>query len=109
MYWAQVEGAPDEAALARLRAGLILKDGPTRPCEAAVMDEPAWLWRREPPIRERQSIPTHWLRIVLREGRNRQVRRMRANIGLPTLRLIRESVGPWRLAGLLPGQWRREG
>jgi 23S rRNA pseudouridine2457 synthase len=105
-YWVQVEGSPDDAALAPLREGLRLKDGPTRPALAALIDEPADLWSRHPPIRERRSIPTRWIEMELHEGRNRQVRRMTAAIGHPTLRLIRAAVGPWTVAGLAPGQWR---
>ncbi|OIQ89173.1 ribosomal large subunit pseudouridine synthase E [mine drainage metagenome] len=106
VYWAQVEGTPDEAALRRLRGGLALKDGPTLPAGAELMAEPPNLWPRTPPIRFRAAIPTAWLRLTLREGRNRQVRRMTAAVGFPTLRLIRWSVGPWTLEGLAPGQWR---
>ena len=105
-YLAQVEGVPDEAALKALQAGLDLGDFITRPCRARQVDEPAWLWPRVPPIRERKAIPTAWLEIVLEEGKNRQVRRMTARVGLPTLRLIRVSIGPWTLEGLAPGQWR---
>jgi 23S rRNA pseudouridine2457 synthase len=105
-YWAQVEGLPDPGALAALCTGVRLTDGMTRPAEAALIDEPENLWPRDPPIRYRASIPTSWLRIVLREGRNRQVRRMTAAVGLPTLRLIRYAVGDWTLRGLEPGTWR---
>ena len=105
-YLVQVEGEPDEAALARLRAGLDLGDFRTRPCGARAVREPDWLWPRDPPVRFRNSVPTSWLEIVLREGKNRQVRRMTAKVGFPTLRLIRIAIGPWRLDGLLPGQWR---
>lgn len=106
-YWAQVEGAPDAAALARLRAGVVLNDGPTRPAQASLIDgEPAGLWPRTPPIRFRAQIPTHWLQLTLREGRNRQVRRMTAAVGLPTLRLVRVAIGPIRLDDLAPGHWR---
>ena len=104
-YWAQVEGAPSEAALAQLRAGVLLSDGMTRPAQAEWLPEPA-LWPRNPPIRVRQRIPTHWLAITLTEGRNRQVRRMTAAVGLPTLRLVRVRIGPWSLDGLPPGAWR---
>ena len=105
-YLVQVEGEPDEAALASLRAGLDLGDFHSLPCEARTVAEPDWLWPRDPPVRYRKSVPTSWLEIVLREGKNRQVRRMTARIGHPTLRLIRVAIGPWRLEGLLPGQWR---
>lgn len=104
-YLVQVEGEPDEAALQRLRGGIDLGDFVTRPCEVRRANEPDWLWPRDPPVRFRQSIPTAWLQIVLREGKNRQVRRMTARVGLPTLRLLRVAIGPWRLDGLAPGQW----
>src|SRR5690606_4128327 len=105
VYWVQVEGEPDEAALERLRRGVVLRDGPTRPAPARLIAPPA-LWPRDPPIRERKSIPTSWIELALREGRNRQVRRMTAAVGHPTLRLVRVGVGPWRLGDLQPGQWK---
>lgn len=105
-YLVQVEGEVDDKALAKLRRGVQLKDGLTLPASAAREDEPAWLWPRDPPIRFRKAIPTNWLRLTIREGRNRQVRRMTAAVGYPTLRLIRWAVGPWTLEGLAPGQWR---
>jgi 23S rRNA pseudouridine2457 synthase len=106
VYWAQVEGIPDEAALAQLCAGIDLGDFVTRPCRARVIDEPDGLWPRQPPIRYRAAIPTSWLAITLAEGKNRQVRRMTAKIGYPTLRLVRWAVGEWTLAGMAPGHWR---
>ena len=106
LYRVQVEGAPDDAALEPLRRGLALGDGPTRPALARLIEEPAGLWPRQPPIRVRKAIPTAWIELELREGRNRQVRRMTAAIGFPTLRLIRWGIGPWTVAGLEPGQWR---
>ena len=105
-YWVQVEGIPLDSALDRLRSSLVLNDGPTLPAEAARIDSPPDLWPRLPPIRERKNIPTAWISLTLREGRNRQVRRMTAAIGHPTLRLIRVRIGQWDLAGLQPGQWR---
>ena len=105
-YWVQVEGTPVEASLARLRAGVDLGEYTTRPARVRRMGTPEHLWPRVPPIRARKAIPTAWLEIVLCEGRNRQVRRMTASVGLPTLRLIRQAIGPWSLAGLAPGEWR---
>ena len=104
-YWVQVEGQPGETALTALRQGVALNDGMTRPARASLMDEPPQMWEREPPIRVRQSIPTAWLSLTIREGRNRQVRRMTAAVGFPTLRLIRAAIGPYRLGTLSPGQW----
>jgi 23S rRNA pseudouridine2457 synthase len=104
-YLVQVEGAPDAAALAALRQGVTLKDGPTRPAKARQIDPPD-IWDRDPPVRFRKSVPDHWLEITITEGRNRQVRRMTAHVGLPTLRLIRWRVGEHSLDGLAPGTWR---
>jgi len=106
-YLVQVEGELDDAALARLRRGVLLKDGPTRPAEAERIADPE-LWPRDPPVRVRQSVADCWLRITLREGRNRQVRRMTAAVGFPTLRLVRWAIGEWTLDGLGPGEWREE-
>jgi len=104
-YLVQVEGAPPESALAALRRGVVLKDGPTRPAEAERIDDPA-LWPRDPPVRFRKSVPDCWIRLTIREGRNRQVRRMTAAIGHPTLRLVRWRIGDWTLDGIAPGEWR---
>ena len=104
-YWVQVEGEPSAEQLQQLRDGVQLNDGPTLPAEARLLDEPE-LWPRNPPVRFRKSVPTHWLELVIREGRNRQVRRMTAAVGLPTLRLVRVRIGPWSLEGLAPGEWR---
>lgn len=104
-YWVQVEGEPSEEQLQRLREGVALNDGPTLPAEARLLAEPT-LWERHPPVRFRKSVPTAWLELVIREGRNRQVRRMTAAVGLPTLRLVRVRIGPWSLDGLQPGEWR---
>ncbi len=105
-YWVQVEGLIDEDALARLRAGVTLKDGPTLPARARAIAEPK-LWPRQPPVRQRKHIPTSWLELTLREGRNRQVRRMTAAVGFPTLRLVRARIGSWSLEGLAPGEYRQ--
>lgn len=106
-YLVQVEGEIGDASLATLRRGVKLNDGMTLPAEAERMEEPAWLWPRDPPIRFRKAIPTSWLKLTIREGRNRQVRRMTAAVNLPTLRLIRWSVGVWTLRGLAPGESRQ--
>ena len=107
VYWAQVEGIPDERAISRLRGGVKLSDGPTARARARLMAEPD-VWPRTPPIRYRKAIPTSWLELTLTEGRNRQVRRMTAAVGHPTLRLIRWAIGDWTLDGLPPGAWREE-
>lgn len=105
-YWAQVEGTPTEDQLQALREGVTLKDGPTRPAKARLIDAPPGLWPRTPPVRYRKSVPDAWLELTITEGRNRQVRRMTAAVGLPTLRLIRARVGNWSLDDLAPGDWR---
>ena len=107
-YWVQVEGNPDDTALAMLRQGVRLNDGMTLPAQVARIDPPA-LWPRSPPVRFRKSVPDCWLALTIREGRNRQVRRMTAAVGLPTLRLVRWRIGEWTLDGLAPGEWREVG
>lgn len=104
-YWVQVERIPDERALDRLRGGVKLTDGRARPARVRLLSEPA-IWDREPPIRYRKNVPTIWLELIITEGRNRQVRRMTAAAGHPTLRLVRRAIGPWTLEGLAPGEWR---
>lgn len=106
-YWVQVEGEISDSALSQLQKGVVLKDGPTRPAQARRIPEPA-LWPRTPPVRSRQSVPTSWVELVITEGRNRQVRRMTAAVGYPTLRLVRAAIGPWRLDSMPPGTWRKE-
>ncbi len=105
-YWVQVEGIPSTEALVKLRQGVQLNDGMTQPAQAFIISEPPGLWPRVPPIRERKTVPDSWLCLVITEGRNRQVRRMTAAVGLPTLRLIRATIGPWDIADLQPGEWR---
>lgn len=105
-YMVQVEGVPEANAIAQLRAGVILKDGKTRPAKAEAVAEPDWLWPRDPPVRVRKTVPDSWLRITISEGKNRQVRRMCAAVGHPCLRLIRVQVGEWSLEGIALGAWR---
>jgi 23S rRNA pseudouridine2457 synthase len=105
-YFVQVEGTPQESALAALRKGITLKDGPTRPAQVDCLDTPESLWPRDPPVRFRKTVPDAWLRITISEGRNRQVRRMTAHVDLPCLRLIRVQIGDWALNDLAPGAWR---
>jgi 23S rRNA pseudouridine2457 synthase len=106
-YWAQVEGEPSTSQLESLARGVDLKDGPAKAMTARAIAGPENLWERNPPIRYRASVPDSWIELVITEGRNRQVRRMTAAVGLPTLRLIRYSVGPWSIEGLQPGDWRK--
>ena len=103
-YWVQVEGDPDEAQLDALRNGIVLNDGPTLPAQAKRIEPPS-LWPRDPPVRFRKTVPDAWIELIIREGRNRQVRRMTAAVGLPTLRLVRVAVGAYRLDSLVSGAW----
>jgi 23S rRNA pseudouridine2457 synthase len=105
-YWVQVEGVPAPEQLVALQRGVLLNDGPTLPAQARLLDPALDLWPREPPVRVRKTVPDSWIELVIREGRNRQVRRMTAAVGLPTLRLVRVAIGDWTLDGLAPGQWR---
>ncbi len=105
-YWVQVEGLADESALQKLRQGVKLREFSTQPAKACLINEPERLWDRVPAIRERKNVPTSWLDLTISEGKNRQVRRMTAAVGLPTLRLIRYQIGIWTIAGLNPGTWK---
>ena len=107
-YFVQVEGLPDESALAQLRSGITLNDGLTRPAVVEITGEPVWLWPRNPPVRFRKNNPTSWLKLTIREGKNRQVRRMTAAVGFPTLRLIRHAIGGWTIDSLAPGLWKED-
>ncbi|HEX7046485.1 MAG TPA: pseudouridine synthase [Gammaproteobacteria bacterium] len=107
-YFVLVERIPDDAALEKLRRGIELKDGMTKPAQARRVEAPEWLWDRDPPVRYRKNVPDCWLELTITEGRNRQVRRMTAAIGHPTLRLIRYSIDEWTIEGLMPGKWREE-
>ncbi|KHL52479.1 pseudouridine synthase [Xanthomonas cannabis] len=107
-YWVQVEGEPQQAQLQALRQGVLLNDGPTRPAQVRRLDPAPVLWPRDPPVRVRKTVPDAWLELQISEGRNRQVRRMTAAVGLPTLRLVRAAIGQWTLDTLSPGQWRLE-
>jgi len=107
-YLVQVEGTPEDAQLEALRRGVVLNDGPTLPASARTVDAPDWLWPRDPPVRFRKSVPDAWVEVTIREGRNRQVRRMTAAVGLPTLRLVRLAIGNVLLGDLAPGRWREE-
>jgi 23S rRNA pseudouridine2457 synthase len=108
-YLLQVEGSPRAEQLIALRRGVELNDGPTLPADVTILDAaPDWLWPRDPPVRYRKSVADAWIQLTIREGRNRQVRRMTAAVGLPTLRLIRVAIGPYALAGIMPGAWREE-
>jgi 23S rRNA pseudouridine2457 synthase len=106
-YWVQLEGVPSDEAIKQLQAGVELRDGVTRPAKLQLIDPPKQLWERNPPVRFRKHIPTQWMKITLKEGRNRQVRRMTAAVGHPTLRLIRYRVGSWTIDGLASGEWRQ--
>lgn len=106
-YWVQVEGAPQEDALQSLRRGVRLKDGVTQPTKARLIEEPMGLWPRNPPIRVRKSVPDSWIEMVIREGKNRQIRRMTAAVGHPCLRLVRAQIGDWRLGNLMPGDYKK--
>ncbi|HEX7029176.1 MAG TPA: pseudouridine synthase [Gammaproteobacteria bacterium] len=107
-YLVLVERIPDDDALERLRRGVHLKDGMTKPAKVRRAEPPEWLWERDPPVRYRKNVPDCWLELVITEGRNRQVRRMTAAIGHPTLRLVRYAIGEWTIDGLPPGEWREE-